>query len=166
MQMRSLAALGALCVAAGASPLFAPLKRAIYAGAPLSLNTSQYQFVVDETINLLGDFDAVSIDLTNYGIPWNSFLYEEPLPVSWSERLYAAVAGVDSYDLPVILSFSMNGNGRASCPASNATDIAGTTSPGVDDFSGCQQCFDYNVCVLVAGCLASVRSTEAHHGNP
>jgi hypothetical protein len=78
-------------------------------------------------------------------IPWNSFLYEEPLPVSWAERLDAAVKGVDSYGLPVFLQFPINGNDKRSCPASNASDIPGTTSPGVNDFAGCAKCFDYDI---------------------
>jgi len=85
------------------------------------------------------------VDLSYYGVPWNSFLYEQPLPVSWSERLWAAVKGVDSYELPVMLQFPINGNDKRSCPASNATDNPGTTSPGVNDFTGCARCFDYDV---------------------
>ena len=69
------------------------------------------------------------MDISAYGVPWNSFLYEEPLPVSWSERLDAMVKGVDSYELPVILTFSMNGNDKHSCPSSNASDYPGSTSP-------------------------------------
>ena len=49
----------------------------------------------------------MSIDISEYGVPWQSFLYEEPLPVSWANRLDAMVKGADSYDLPVVLSFSM-----------------------------------------------------------
>ena len=119
------------------------LDRPAYSASPVSLNTSQYQFVIDESITLRGDFDVVSVDLSYYGIPWNSFLYEQPLPVSWSERLWAAVRGVDSYELPVMLQFPINGNDRRSCPASNASDVPGTTSPGVDNFLGCDKCFDY-----------------------
>lgn len=125
--------------------LFAPQTRPIFSASPLSLNTSQYQFVIDETIPLIGDFDAVSIDLSTYGIPWNSFLYEEPLPVSWAERLDAAVKGVDTYDLPVVLQFAILGSDKRSCPSSNASDYPGTTSPGVSDFAGCTRCFDYNI---------------------
>ena len=88
---------------------------------------------------------AVSIDISAYGVPWNSFLYEEPLPVSWSERLDAMVKGVDSYNLPVILTFSMTGNDKKSCPSSNATDQPGGTTPGVGDFAGCTQCFDWDI---------------------
>ena len=93
----------------------------------------------------MGDWDAVSIDISAYGVPWNSFLYEEPLPVSWSERLDAMVKGVDSYELPVILTFSLNGNDKRSCPSSNASDQPGSTSPGVADFSGCTKCFDWDI---------------------
>jgi len=92
-------------------------------------------------------FQKVSVDISYYGVPWNSFLYELPLPVSWAERLYAMVEGVDAYELPVILSFAINGNDKKSCPASNASDYPGTTSPGVNDFTGCTQCFDYDMCV-------------------
>ena len=88
---------------------------------------------------------AQSVDLSYYGVPWNSFLYELPLPVSWAERLDAAVKGVDSYELPVMLQFPINGNDKTSCPASNASDYPGTTSPGVNDFTGCTQCFDYSI---------------------
>ena len=88
------------------------------------------QFVLDGSIALRGDFDAVSVDLSYYGVPWNSFLYEDPLPVSWAERLEAMVAAVDAYELPVILSFAINGNDKHSCPATNASDYPGTTSPG------------------------------------
>jgi len=87
----------------------------------------------------------VSVDISAYGVPWNSFLYEEPLPVSWSERLDAMVKGVDSYELPVILTFSMNGNDKHSCPSSNASDYPGSTSPAETDFSGCKRCFDYDI---------------------
>ncbi len=71
-------------------------------------------------------------------------MYEEPLPVSWAERLDAAVSGVDSYELPVVLQFPILGNDKSSCPPSNASDYPGTTSPGVSDFTGCTRCFDYN----------------------
>ena len=121
------------------------LQRPAFSASPVALNTSQFQFVIDETIPLAGDFDVVSVDLSYYGIPWDSFLYEQPLPVSWSERLWAAVRGVDSYELPVMLQFPINGNDKRSCPASNATDYPGTTSPGVSDFAGCAKCFDYDV---------------------
>ncbi len=83
--------------------------------------------------------------LSYYGVPWNSFLYEAPLPVSWAERLDAMVKAVDAYELPVMLQFAIHGNDKHSCPPSNASDYPGTTSPGVADFSGCTQCFDYNI---------------------
>jgi len=87
----------------------------------------------------------VSVDVSAYGVPWNSFLYEEPLPVSWATRLDAMVTAVDSYELPVVLSFSMNGNDKHSCPSSNASDYPGTTSPAETDFAGCTRCFDYDI---------------------
>ena len=86
--------------------------------------------MLDGSIALRDDFDAVSVDLSYYGVPWNSFLYEAPLPVSWAERLDAMVKAVDAYELPVVLSFSINGNDKHSCPATNASDYPGTTSPG------------------------------------
>ena len=121
------------------------LNRPVFSASPIALNTTQYQFVIDETIPLVGDWDVVSVDLSYYGVPWNSFLYEQPLPVSWSERLWAAVRGVDTYELPVMLQFPINGNDKRSCPASNASDYPGTTSPGVNDFAGCARCFDYDI---------------------
>ena len=121
------------------------LQRPVFSASPISLNYTEYQFVIDDSITLRGDFDVVSVDLSYYGIPWNSFLYEEPLPVSWSNRLANAVAGVDSYELPVMLQFPINGNDKRSCPASNASDYPGTTSPGVNDFAGCTRCFDYDL---------------------
>jgi hypothetical protein len=151
MRTLALAALSALAPARAASvpaalaPLGVSLQRPVYGGSPVRLNTSEYQFVIDETIPLVGDVDLVSVDLSYYGIPWSSFLYEQPLPVSWSERLWAAVRGVDSYELPVMLQFPINGNDRRSCPASNASDVPGTTSPGVSNFDGCSQCFDYDI---------------------
>ena len=65
--------------------------------------------------------------------------------MSWAERMDAMVKGVDSYELPVILSFAANGADKHSCPASNASDYPGTTSPGVSDFVGCTRCFDYDL---------------------
>jgi len=129
-----------------ASPVSSTLQRPAYAAAPLALNTSQYQFVLDGSIPIKEDFDAVSVDLSYYGLPWNSFLYEEPLPVSWAERLAAMVNAVDAYELPVLLQFSITGNdGHTSCPTANASDIPGTTSPGVSPFTGCDKCFDYDI---------------------
>lgn len=52
-------------VASAALPsLFDPQTRPIFSASPITLNTSQYQFVIDETIPLVGDFDAVSVDLS------------------------------------------------------------------------------------------------------
>ena len=42
---------------AGASPR-ATLDRAVFTAAPLELNTSQYQFVLDPTIKINGDWDV------------------------------------------------------------------------------------------------------------
>jgi len=119
--------------------------RSLFSAAPLSLNTSQYQYVLDGSIPISTDFDVVSVDLSYYGVPWNSFLYEEPLPVSWAERLDAMVKAVDAYELPVFLQFAITGNDKRSSPSSNASDYPGTTSPGVSDFNGCTQCFDYDI---------------------
>ena len=130
---------------ASASILDAPPTRTLFSASPLSLNTSEYQFVLDGSIRIREDFDIVSVDLSYYGIPWNSFLYEAPLPVSWATRLDAMVQAVDAYELPVMLQFSITGNDKRSCPTSNASDYPGTTSPGVSDFAGCTKCFDYNI---------------------
>ena len=119
--------------------------RSLFSAAPLSLNVSQYQYVLDGNIPISTDFDVVSVDLSYYGLPWNSFLYEEPLPVSWATRLDAMVKAVDAYELPVFLQFAIAGNDKRSCPTSNASDYPGTTSPGVADFTGCVQCFDYDI---------------------
>ena len=100
--------------------------------------------MLDGSIDIKADFDVVSVDVSYYGVPWNSFFYEQPLPVSWAERLDAMVKAVDAYELPVMLQFAIHGNDKRSCPPSNASDYPGTTSPGVSDFSGCTQCFDYN----------------------
>ena len=121
------------------------LQRPAFSASPITLNTSEFQFVIDDSISLLGDWDVVSVDLSYYGIPWSSFLYEEPLPVSWATRLDNAVKGVDSYELPVVLQFPILGSDKRSCPVSNATDYPGSTSPGVNDFYGCTRCFDYSV---------------------
>ena len=138
-----------MATSAAASPLMGisgfSLSRAAMSAAPLALNTSQFQFVLDPSITLRGDWDAVSVDISQYGVPWNSFLYEQPLPISWSERLEAMVLGVDSYELPVILSFSALGNNKHSCPSNNASDYPGTASPDVPDFRDCQKCFDFDL---------------------
>jgi hypothetical protein len=55
------------------------------------------------------------------------------------------VKAVDAYELPVVLSFAILGNDKRSCPSSNASDYPGTISPGVADFNGCQQCFDFDI---------------------
>jgi len=65
--------------------------------------------------------------------------------VSWAERLDAMVWGVDSYELPVILSFSALGNDKHSCPSNNASDYPGTSSPDVPDFRDCLKCFDFDL---------------------
>ena len=121
------------------------LTRSAFSASPLSLNVSEYQFVLDGSIPIAGDFDVVSVDLSYYGVPWASFLYEQPLPVSWEARLGRMVEAVDSYELPVFLQFSLTGNDKRSCPSSNATDQPYSTNPGVADFYGCTQCFDYDV---------------------
>ena len=147
--MRSLGVALAVASAAYASPLRGVpglgMDRAAMSAAPLALNTSEFQFVLDASIALRGDWDAVSVDISQYGVPWNSFLYQEPLPVSWSERLDAMVKGVDSYELPVILSFSALGSDKHSCPSNNASDYPGTASPDVPDFRDCTKCFDFDL---------------------
>lgn len=44
------------------------LNRPVYAAAPLNLNTSEYQFTLDGSIPISKDFDAVSVDLSYYGV--------------------------------------------------------------------------------------------------
>jgi hypothetical protein len=144
--LSSLALAASLAAAAAAFPdLGLGLARSAFSASPLSLNTSEYQFVLDGSIPIAADFDVVSVDLSYYGVPWASFLYQAPLPVSWATRLDAMVKAVDAYELPVFLQFALTGNDKRSCPASNATDAPYSTNPGVSDFSGCQRCFDFDV---------------------
>lgn len=44
------------------------LNRPIYGGSPLTLNTSEFQFTLDGSIPISQDFDAVSVDLSYYGV--------------------------------------------------------------------------------------------------
>lgn len=48
----------ALCELTGFAPKNLQLERAIFSAAPLALNTSQYQFVLDPTIKIVGDWDV------------------------------------------------------------------------------------------------------------
>jgi hypothetical protein len=44
------------------------LNRPVYGGSPLTLNTSEFQFTLDGTIPINKDFDAVSVDISYYGV--------------------------------------------------------------------------------------------------
>lgn len=117
--------------------------RTVFGGTPLSLNTTTFQYFLDPSISLSPDFDFVSIDLSAYGVPWNSFLYQEPLPLSWQARLDTTVAAVETWQLPIFLQLGILGG--KSCPPQNASDVPGTDIPSVTNFDGCSTCFDYDI---------------------
>ena len=97
---------------------------------------------IDPKVTLVGDFDAVQLLWGDaYGVPWASFLYEDPIPEWWMERLNRTVLATAAWQLPVVLSLQMGSGTGRSCPAQNAT---GTTYPTVSSFYGCNACFDYN----------------------
>lgn len=141
----ALAVFGA--AAASAAPLRLPLRagsldRPIFAGSPLSLDVGgSQQFIPNPNVTLTGDWDAVSLDMTPYGIPYSAFVYEEPQPVSWAARLAATLEAITgSWQLPVVLQLPVT---QGSCPPQNASDGAGG-APSVNDFTGCSACFDYD----------------------
>lgn len=49
-------------------PSLRALNRPAYGASPLSLNTSNYQFELDGSIPIDSDFDAVSVDISYYGV--------------------------------------------------------------------------------------------------
>ena len=120
--------------------------RPYYGGGPLLLNTTTLQYDVDATVQIAADFDLAVIDADSWGVPWDSFIYEQPLPVSWEAKLNATVAAWRGWDRAILLLLPMGdggGDARRSCPAQNATD-GPTGLPVLSPVGACSRCFDYN----------------------
>jgi hypothetical protein len=66
----TLLAVASASAASAASAPFSILRldRPVFSASPVTLNTSQFQFVIDESIPLLNDWDVVSVDLSYYGV--------------------------------------------------------------------------------------------------
>lgn len=114
-----------------------------YAGAPLAVNLTggqqMYLTELDPSVIVTSDWDAITISWEAYGVPWNSFISNAPLPAWWEDRLNRTLEYVAAAKLPVILQLSHGGGNKRSCPAQNATET------GVQDVLVCGSCFDYNV---------------------
>lgn len=117
--------------------------QAAFAASPLNLDVyGTKQFMLDGNVSLTGDWDAVTLDFSGYGIPYSSFMYEEPQPVSWAARVATALGDITgSWRLPVILQLPVV---DGSCPPMNATDSPGGSTPSVNSFTGCSSCFDFS----------------------
>ncbi len=120
--------------------------RTAFGGVPLALNVTIFANEMDPTVPIAGDFDVLVLNLDSWGIPWDSFLYEQPLPISWEARLNASVAIYQATGLPLLLQLPMGDGDSRSCPARNATDAPGSNGayPSVSPVGGCSSCFDYN----------------------
>ena len=118
--------------------------RPYYAGGPVVLNTTTLQYDLDAAYPIAPDFDLVAIDADSWGIPWDSFLYEAPLPYSWELKLNETIAAWAAWDRPLLLSLPMgDADSLRSCPALNASDAPGGF-PSLNPVGGCKRCFDYN----------------------
>lgn len=117
--------------------------RPFYGGTPLALNLTTLQYDIVDEAPVAADFDFVHITLDSWGIPWDSFLYESPLPVSWEGKLNRTIAAVRAFNMPVLLSMPMGDVNSRSCPAQNASDTPGGY-PNLQPVGNCKSCFDYN----------------------
>jgi len=138
LALAALAPRGALGAAARA------FVRPYYGGGPLTLNTTTLQYDVDGSVPIDTDFDFATIDADSWGVPWDSFLYEQPLPRSWEAKLNATIDAWRSWDRTLLLLLPMgDGDSKRTCPAQNATD-GPTGLPVLSAVGGCSRCFDYN----------------------
>ena len=118
--------------------------RPYYGGGPLLLNTTTLQYDVDASVQIAADFDLATIDADSWGVPWDAFIYEQPLPRSWELKLNATVEAWRGWDRALLLLLPMGDNdSRRSCPSQNATDSP-TGLPVLSPVGGCARCFDYN----------------------
>jgi hypothetical protein len=139
----SLAALLALLLAAPAAAARA-FVRPYYGGGPLTLNTTTLQYDVDGSVPIATDFDFVVIDADSWGVPWDAFIYEQPLPRSWETKLNQTIDAWRAYDRALLLLLPMgDGDSKRSCPSQNATD-GPTGLPVLNAVGGCKACFNYN----------------------
>jgi hypothetical protein len=116
-----------------------------YGGGPLSLNLTTLQYDVYGDVDIATDFDYVSIDFDSWGIPWDSFIYEQPLPFSWENKLNNTIASWKNWNRPVVLLVSFGtSDSKRSCPALNASDSQGGY-PNLQPVGNCQTCFDWNI---------------------
>ena len=118
--------------------------RPYYGGGPLLLNTTTLQYDVDASVQIAADFDLATIDADSWGVPWDAFIYEQPLPRSWELKLNATVEAWRGWDRALLLLLPMGDNdSRRSCPSQNATDSP-TGLPVLSPVGGCTRCFNYN----------------------
>jgi hypothetical protein len=134
------AAAAALLLAAARAQFVRPY----YGGGPLLLNTTTLQYDVDASVQIAADFDLATIDADSWGVPWDAFIYEQPLPRSWELKLNATVEAWRGWDRALLLLLPMGDNdSRRSCPSQNATDSP-TGLPVLSPVGGCTRCFNYN----------------------
>ena len=133
-----------LLAALAAGRAAAQFVRPYYGGGPLTLNTTTLQYDVDASVEIAADFDLATIDADSWGVPWDSFIYEQPLPRSWETKLNQTVDAWRTWNRALLLLLPMgDADSKRSCPAQNATD-GPTGLPVLNAVGNCKQCFDYN----------------------
>ena len=127
----------ALLAAALAAPAAAQFVRPYYGGGPLTLNTTTLQYDVDASVEIAADFDFATIDADSWGVPWDAFIYEQPLPRSWETKLNQTVDAWRGWDRALLLLLPMgDADSKRSCPSQNATD-GPTGLPVLNAVGGC-----------------------------
>jgi len=126
-------------------PLIQAQRQNYFGGGPLALNLTTLQYDVYGEIDIATDFDYVSIDFDSWGVPWDSFIYEQPLPFSWENKLNNTISSWQAWNRPAVLLVSFgDSDSKRSCPALNASDVPGGY-PNLQPVGNCQRCFDWNI---------------------
>jgi len=143
-QLASAAALALAVVALAPAARAQGWVRPYYAGGPLALNLTTLQYDLDADVPIDADFDLLVVNADSWGVPWDSMIREEPLPVTFEQKLNASIDAWRRWGRAALLLLPMGDDAsKRSCPASNATDGANGL-PSLQPVGGCTRCFDYN----------------------